>query len=127
MDVLTRIIERTNQITELTPPVYPTPRNPYAEEMVREGVVTALAYLCDQIESMDLNQQVDYLQNVIMNASPHNSNGQGGDASMAAGMATEFGLERRGIHLPGTRRIVQSYEDGDVRSIEDALSAFQIQ
>jgi hypothetical protein len=122
---LVRIVDRTNQIAELTPPVYPTPRNPYAEEMMREGVIPALTYLCQELQSEELNEQTKVLQTAIMISSP---NPQQQQRDTAAGLASAFGLSGLGIQLPGpnVRRIVQSYDDGDVRLIENAINGIQL-
>lgn len=121
VDVLLRIVDRTNHISELTPPVTPTPRNPYAEEMVREGVIPALVYLCRELQSNELNEQSELLQMSIMCNSPHPS-------TSPLDSASTFGLSRHGIQLPkpNVRRIVKGYEDGDVRFIEDAINSIQL-
>jgi hypothetical protein len=123
VDVLVRIVDRTNQISELTPPVYPIPRNPYAEEMMREGVIPALTYLCRETQSRELSEQTEILHAAIMCSSPHPMQQQSIDTSASA-----FGLSRYGIQLPGpnVRRIVHGYEDGDVRLIEDAIHSIQL-
>ncbi|KAI7893062.1 armadillo-type protein [Mucor mucedo] len=121
VDVLIRIVERTNQISELTPPVQPNPRNPYAEEMMREGVIPALTYLCREIKSIELTEQTEILHVAIMSSSPH-------PQQQPASSASAFGLSRLGIQLPtpNVRRIVHGYEDGDVRLIEEAIGAFSL-
>ncbi|GAA5796160.1 hypothetical protein HPULCUR_001529 [Helicostylum pulchrum] len=118
VDVLVRIVDRTNQISELTPSVLPKPQNPYAEEMIREGVIPALINLCQQSQSSELTEQSEILQMAI---TCHSS------ASVDSS-ANAFGLSRHGIHLPGPniRRIVKGYEDGDVRFIEDAINSIQL-
>ncbi|KAG2229624.1 hypothetical protein INT48_001231 [Thamnidium elegans] len=119
VDVLIRIVDRTNQISELTPPTLSESRNPYAEEMIREGVIPALVYLCQLNQSSELTEQSEILQMAITCHSP---------ATNAIGSANAFGLSRHGIHLPGPniRRIVKGYEDGDVRFIEDAINSIQL-
>lgn len=125
MDVLIRIVERTSKIAELTPPVQPIPRNPYAEEMMREGVIPALTYLSRDLQSPELNEQIEILHNAIMYSSPHPQQKENGNN---VGMASAFGLTRQEIHLPGpnVRRIVHGYEDGDVRLIEDAINSITL-
>ena len=125
VDVLIRIVERTSKIAELTPPVQPIPRNLYAEEMMREGVIPALTYLCRDLQSPELNEQVEILHTAIMYSSPHPQ--QKGNSN-TVGMASAFGLTRQEIHLPGpnVRRIVHGYEDGDVRLIEDAINSITL-
>lgn len=117
VDVLIRIVDRTNQISEVTP----TPQNPYAEEMLREGVIPALVYLCQQSQSSELIEQSEILQMAI---TCHSS----AAPVSAVDSANAFGLSRHGIHLPGPniRRIVKGYEDGDVRFIEDAINSIQL-
>lgn len=124
VDVLIRIVDRTNQISELTPPVYPIPRNPYAEEMMREGVIPALTYLCREIKSTELTEQTEILHTAIMCSSPHPQQQQIAPAASAGA----FGLSRLGIQLPtpNVRRIVHGYEDGDVRLIEDAINSIKL-
>lgn len=123
VDVLIRIVDRTNQISELTPPVQPYPRNPYAEEMMREGVIPALTYLCREIQSVELTEQTEILHAAIMSSSSHPQQEQ-----QPASSAGAFGLTRLGVHLPtpNVRRIVHGYEDGDVRLIEEAIGSFSI-
>ncbi|CAO3618952.1 unnamed protein product [Mucor hiemalis] len=120
IDVLIRIVDRTNQISELTPPVHPIPRNPYAEEMMREGVIPALTYLCRELSSSELTQQTDVLNTAIMCSSPHPENAYNNTTASASA----FGLSRYGIQIPGpnVRRIVHGIEDGDVRLIENAIN-----
>lgn len=120
IDVLIRIVDRTNQISELTPPVHPIPRNPYAEEMMREGVIPALTYLCRELSSSELTQQTDVLNTAIMCSSPHPENAYNNTTASASA----FGLSRYGIQIPGpnVRRIVHGVEDGDVRLIENAIN-----
>lgn len=122
VDVLIRIINRTGKIAELTPPVQPIPRNPYAEEMMREGVIPALTFLCRDVQSPELSEQVELLHASIMESSPQPQQ------SNNVGMASAFGLSRHEIHLPGpnVRRIVHGYEDGDVRLIEDAINSISL-
>lgn len=119
VDVLIRVIDRTNQIAELTPPVKPIPRNPYAEEMMREGVIQSLSYLTRELDSSELAEQSEILYTAIATSCPSNNGG---------GMANAFGLSQYGIHLPGpnVRRIVHGYEDGDVRFIENAINNIQL-
>jgi hypothetical protein len=116
VEILIRIIERTSKIAELTPPVQPHPRNPFSEEMMREGVIQALRYLCKQVESEELTEQTELLYTAIMPSHP------------GAGVANAFGLSRSGLSLPGpnVRRIVHSLEDGDVRLIEDAIHGIKL-
>lgn len=121
LDVLIRIVDRTNQISELTPPVQPIPRNPYAEEMVREGAISVLTHLCRELSSDELNEQTEILHAAIMSSSPTSQ-------SNTIGLASAFGLSRYGIQLPGpnVRRIVHGVEDGDVRLIENAINGIQL-
>ncbi|RCH82384.1 hypothetical protein CU098_007919, partial [Rhizopus stolonifer] len=120
VDVLLRIVDRTNKISELTPPVEPSPRNSYAEEMINEGVMPELNYLCLQIESQELMAQVELLHAALLASSPM--------SSQASGLASAFGLPTFGNQLsgPNVRRIVHGYEDGDVRLIEDAINSIKI-
>jgi hypothetical protein len=120
VDVLIRIIDRTNQIPELTPPVKPIPRNPYAEEMMREGVIQTLSYLCRELDSATLAEQSEILYTAIATTCPQ--------SSQQNNMASAFGLTQYGIQLPGpnVRRIVHGYEDGDVRFIENAINNIQL-
>ncbi|KAL9556260.1 hypothetical protein PS6_002422 [Mucor atramentarius] len=122
VDVLIRIVDRTSKIAELTPPVQPVPRNPYAEEMIREGVIPALTFLCRDHRSRELSQQVEILHASIMDYSPQPQQRNN------VGLASAFGLTRHEIHLPGpnVRRIVHGYEDGDVRLIEDAINSITL-
>jgi hypothetical protein len=122
VDVLIRIVSRTSKIAELTPPVQPIPRNPYAEEMMREGVIPALTFLCRDLQSAELNEQVEILHTSIMESSPQPQQRNN------VGLASAFGLSRHEIHLPGpnVRRIVHGYEDGDVRLIEDAINSITL-
>lgn len=122
VDVLIRIVNRTSKIAELTPPVQPIPRNPYAEEMMREGVIPALTFLCRDVQSPELSEQVEILHTSIMESSPQPQQRN------TVGLASAFGLSRHEIHLPGpnVRRIVHGYEDGDVRLIEDAINSITL-
>lgn len=121
VEIFTLIIERTGKIAELTPPVQPHPRNPFAVEMMRDGVVPALRYLCHEIQSQELAEQTEILNTAIM--SSHVQQQVSG-----AGLASAFGLSRNGVSLPGpnVRRIVHSLEDGDVRFIEDAVHGIKL-
>lgn len=121
VEILIRIVERTGEIAELTPPVQPHPRNPFAEEMVREGVIPALNYLCREIQCQELTEQTEVLHTAIMSAHPQQQ-------QPGASLASAFGLSRNGSSLPGpnVRRIVHSLEDGDVRLIEDAIHGIKL-
>ncbi|KAI9469915.1 MAG: armadillo-type protein [Benjaminiella poitrasii] len=121
IETLIHIIDRTNKIAELTPPIMPTPRNLYAEEMVREDIIPALRFLCQQMDDPNLSSQTEVLNEFMMSSFPqqYNSNDQ---------LANAFGLSSRGIQLPrpDVRRIVHGFEDGDVRLIEDAIVRIQL-
>ncbi|KAI7907269.1 armadillo-type protein [Cokeromyces recurvatus] len=121
VETLIHIIDRTNKIVELTPPVQPIPRNHYAEEMVREDIIPALRFLSQHIDDPALSSQIELLNELMMSSFPqhYNSNDH---------LAVTFGLSSRGIQLakPDVRRIVHGFEDGDVRLIEDAIVRIQL-
>ncbi|KAI8971650.1 armadillo-type protein [Mycotypha africana] len=120
VDCLLKITDRTNQIAELTPPVSPHPRNPYAEEMLRSGVVECLSYLNGEINSAELAMQSEMLIVTLKNSSPQSS-------LMDAGLVSAFGLSNTGhLSTPHVRRIVRGYEDGDVRFIEQAIHSMEL-
>ncbi|KAI8641491.1 armadillo-type protein [Parasitella parasitica] len=126
VDVLIRIVDRTSQIAELTPPVLPIPRNPYAEEILEEGVISSLKFLCEDFRASELDEQVEILRLATMYSSSQLQ--QSEDNRSAAGLGSAFGLSRRGISLsrPNIRRIVHGFEDGDVRFIEDAIKSITL-
>lgn len=128
VDILIRIIDRTNQIPELTPPVAPIPRNPYAEEMMHGGVIQSLSYLCRETGSPELVGQSEILYTAIATSCPQSFSPTKEIAHSIGGMSAAFGLSQYGIQLPkpNVRRIVHGYEDGDVRFIESAINNIQL-
>lgn len=110
MDVFTSILERTTKIAELASLVQPIERNPYIEEMVREGVLANLGEQCIQHKSEELQRQAEVLYTTITQ-------------STVIGQASVFGLPH---HIPNVRRIVHGFQDGDIRMIESAFTNIQI-
>lgn len=110
VDAFKSIMERTTQIAELASTVQPLEKNPYIEDLVREGVLASLGEQCVYHKSDELQLHSEALYTMIT-------------SSAVARNASAFGLP---LHLPGVRKIVHGFEDGDIRLIENAFTNIQL-
>ncbi|KAI8379001.1 armadillo-type protein [Blakeslea trispora] len=110
--VLLCLVNRTNQTSGLH---QEEGTNTYAEQIIQEGVMPELNFLCRELGSHELSAQTELLHTALL-------------SSTAKVQADAFGLPRQGLSLPGTdvRRIVHGFEDGDVRLIEHAFNYVKI-
>ncbi|KAG0178992.1 hypothetical protein DFQ29_002734 [Apophysomyces sp. BC1021] len=120
IDLIINLIARTNQLTEVFPPLNPRPANPIVREFIDLGVREILPTLCEVSEKWSvLYERCAVLSSMLGEAETEDGDGD---------IASQFGLQASKYKTTGAnkRRVLRGLEDGDVRLIENALNTISI-
>jgi hypothetical protein len=113
-EVLTNIVDRTNSMLDLGSSANNKTTNPYIQEMLSEGIMPAISFLYHKCPGSEFMEKANLFRSAIVVGS------NGLQSPPEFGGADQFGFP---LDKTNIRRIVQNYDDGDVRFIESAMNS----